>query len=67
MRGAFYQGCIRRDLPFVEEPPQCSELGGANLMQADCVGLGCGNDGPQFLRFPLQEVRIEAKLDVVDL
>jgi len=39
------------DLPFVEEPPQGSELGNGNILEADWVGLGHGNDGHQCLRF----------------
>lgn len=54
-------------LPFVEEPPQGSELGGSNVSQADRVVLGLGDDDLQCLRFSLEEVRIEAKVDVVDL
>ena len=37
------------DLPFIEEPPQGSELGGSNVLQVDCVVLGTGNDGFQRL------------------
>ena len=55
------------DLPFVEKPPQRSELVGANVLQTNWVGLGRGNDVFQYLRFSLEEVRIEAKVNVVDL
>ena len=54
-------------LPFVEEPPQGSELDGGNVLQVDRVGLGSGNDGLQCLRFSLEKVRIETKVDVIDL
>ena len=66
MRGTLIRAAFG-DLPFVEEPPQGSELGGGNVLQTDWVSLGRGNDVLQYLRFSLEEVRIETKVDVVGL